>query len=40
MYSSTEWNTLSKKDKDKIGVKVENDGEFWCVHSLFKSQNL
>ena len=34
-YSSTEWNTLSQKDKDKIGVKVENDGEFWSVSFYF-----
>lgn len=32
---STEWKTLSQKDKDKIGVKVENDGEFWMSFDDF-----
>lgn len=32
---SEEWNKLTKKDKEKIGVKVENDGEFWMSFDDF-----
>ena len=30
--SSEEWNKVPKKERDKLGLKVEDDGEFWLVH--------
>jgi imidazoleglycerol phosphate synthase glutamine amidotransferase subunit HisH len=30
---SEEWNKVPKKERDKLGLKVEDDGEFWLVHS-------
>ena len=24
---------MPKKERDKLGLKVEDDGEFWLVHS-------
>lgn len=35
---SKEWEQLSKSERDKLGLKLENDGEFWmswddfCIH--------
>ena len=29
---SEEWNKVPKKERDKLGLKVEDDGEFWLVH--------
>ena len=28
---SEEWNKVPKKERDKLGLKVEDDGEFWLV---------
>ena len=28
-FRSSEWNKVSKKERDKLGITVENDGEFW-----------
>ena len=27
--SSDEWQKISKKEREKLGIKVEDDGEFW-----------
>lgn len=27
--SSEEWKNVPDKEKDKLGIKVEDDGEFW-----------
>ena len=26
---SSEWNKISKSDRDKVGLTIEEDGEFW-----------
>ena len=28
-FRSDEWTKISKKDREKLGIKVEDDGEFW-----------
>jgi hypothetical protein len=30
--SSEEWKKVPQKEKDKLGLKVDDDGEFWSVH--------
>jgi len=32
---SEEWNKLSKSDREKLDIKVENDGEFWMSFEDF-----
>ncbi|XP_065055645.1 calpain-5-like isoform X2 [Rhopilema esculentum] len=32
---SAEWNKVSKKERDKLGITVENDGEFWMLFEDF-----
>lgn len=32
---SAEWNKVSKKQRDKLGITVENDGEFWMSFEDF-----
>ena len=29
--SSEEWNALTDKDRKKVGLKFEDEGEFWYV---------
>ncbi|VDK20452.1 unnamed protein product [Anisakis simplex] len=31
---SPEWKSISQQDKDKLGLKIEHDGEFWFVLRL------
>lgn len=28
-FSSEEWNKVSKSEREKLGVTVQDDGEFW-----------
>jgi len=28
-YSSEEWKKVSKSEREKMGMTVEDDGEFW-----------
>lgn len=28
-YSSEEWKKVSKSEREKLGVTVQDDGEFW-----------
>ena len=30
-HRSEEWNKVPKKERDKLGLKIEDDGEFWLV---------
>lgn len=30
-FSSEEWNKVSKSEREKLGVTVQDDGEFWWV---------
>ena len=32
---SKEWETLSKGERQKLDIKVENDGEFWMTFKDF-----
>ena len=29
LYSSEEWKRVPKSERDKMDLKVEDDGEFW-----------
>ena len=32
--SSEEWKKVPHKEREKLGLKVEDDGEFWSVNGV------
>lgn len=32
--SSEEWKKVSKSERERIGVTVQDDGEFWYVYKM------
>lgn len=36
---SEEWQRVPKKERNNLGLKAEDDGEFWLVHVHFEYIN-